>query len=44
MPFSEEIKIEMFTGKRIKAREIPSTLSLREGTVKLESFGDGWKT
>ena len=43
MPFSEEIKIEMFTNKRIKAREIPSTLSAREGQVKLESFKDGIK-
>ena len=43
MPFSEEIKIEMFTNKRIKAKEIPSTLKPREGQVKLESFKDGWK-
>jgi glycosyltransferase involved in cell wall biosynthesis len=43
MPFSEEIKIEMFTNKPIKAREIPSTLHPREGQVKLESFKDGIK-
>ena len=43
MPFSEEIKIEMFTAKDVKAREIPSTLSAREGEIKLESFKDGWK-
>jgi dolichol-phosphate hexosyltransferase len=43
MPFSEEIKIEMFTSKNIKAKEIPSTLSVREGQVKLESFKDGIK-
>jgi glycosyltransferase involved in cell wall biosynthesis len=43
MPFSEEIKIEMFTSKNIRAREIPSTLYTREGQVKLESFKDGWK-
>jgi glycosyltransferase involved in cell wall biosynthesis len=43
MPFSEEIKIEMFTNKHIKAKEIPSTLSVREGQVKLESFKDGIK-
>jgi hypothetical protein len=43
MPFSEEIKIEMFTSKHIKAKEIPSTLYAREGQVKLESFKDGWK-
>ena len=43
MPFSEEIKIEMFTNKHIKAKEISSTLSAREGQVKLESFKDGIK-
>ena len=43
MPFSEEIKIEMFTPKNIKSREIPSTLRPREGKLKLESFKDGWK-
>jgi dolichol-phosphate hexosyltransferase len=43
MPFSEELKIEMFTTKGIKAKEIPSTLYIREGKVKLESFSDGWK-
>jgi hypothetical protein len=43
MPFSEEIKIEMFTSKQIKAKEIPSTLYIRKGDVKLQSFGDGWK-
>lgn len=43
MPFSEEIKIEMFTNKHIKAKEIPSTLSTREGQVKIESFKDGIK-
>jgi len=43
MPFSEEIKIEMFINKQIKAKEIPSTLSAREGQVKLESFKDGIK-
>lgn len=43
MPFSEEIKIEMFTNKHIKAKEIPSTLFAREGQVKLESFKDGIK-
>ena len=43
MPFSEEIKIEMFTAKDIKSREIPSTLRPREGKLKLESFKDGWK-
>jgi len=43
MPFSEEIKIEMFTSKHLKTQEIPSTLSAREGQVKLESFKDGIK-
>lgn len=43
MPFSEEIKIEMFTAKNVKAKETPSTLSSREGEVKLESFKDGWR-
>jgi hypothetical protein len=43
MPFSEEIKIEMFTAKHAKAKEIPSTLSSREGEVKLESFKDGYR-
>jgi hypothetical protein len=43
MPFSEEIKIEMFKSKNIKSREIPSALHPREGEVKLESFKDGWK-
>ena len=43
MPFSEEIKIEMFSSKKVKAKEIPSTLYVRLGEVKLQSFGDGWK-
>ncbi|MDH7517241.1 MAG: hypothetical protein QHH19_02715 [Candidatus Thermoplasmatota archaeon] len=43
MAFSEEIKIEMFTNKKLKCREIPSTLYIREGKAKLESFSDGWK-
>ena len=43
MPFSEEIKIEMFSNKNIKSKEIPSALYAREGDVKLESFTDGWK-
>lgn len=43
MPFSEEIKIEMFTNKKIKAEEIQSTLRAREGEVKIESFHDGIK-
>ena len=43
MPFSEEIKIEMFSNKKIKTKEIPSALYAREGEVKLQSFTDGWK-
>ena len=43
MPFSEEIKIEMFSNKNIKCEEIPSSLSPRKGKVKLQSFSDGFK-
>ena len=43
MPFSEEFKIEMFSNKKIKSKEIPSALYAREGEVKLQSFTDGWK-
>lgn len=43
MPFSEEIKIEMFSNKELKTKEIPSCLYPREGDVKLQSFTDGWK-
>ena len=43
MPFSEEIKIEMFSSKKVEAKEIPSKLYTREGQVKLESFKDGLK-
>ena len=43
MPFSEEIKIEMFKAKNVKSIEIPSCLYPRKGDVKIESFNDGWK-
>mgnify|MGYP005835112525 CR=1 FL=1 len=43
MAFSEEIKIEMFSNKKLKCKEIPSVLYAREGQVKLQSFTDGWK-
>jgi glycosyltransferase involved in cell wall biosynthesis len=43
MPFSEELKIEMFVNKDIKSQEIPSRLSAREGEAKIQSFSDGWK-
>ncbi len=41
MPFSEEIKIEMF--RKVRAEEIPSSLYVRKGKAKLQSFSDGWK-
>jgi hypothetical protein len=41
MPFSEELKIEMF--KATRAEEIPSQLYTREGRAKLQSFADGWR-
>ena len=43
MPFSEEIKIEMFTNKRVPTKEIASLLRARAGQVKIESFSDGIK-
>ncbi len=43
MPFSEEIKIEMFRNREIKAKEIPSCLYERKGKAKLQSWKDGWK-
>jgi glycosyltransferase involved in cell wall biosynthesis len=43
MPFSEELKIEMFKSKDIRAKEIPSTLYVRAGDAKIQSFTDGWK-
>jgi len=43
MPFSEEIKIEMFRNKKVKSKEIPSMLRAREGEVKIQSFSDGIK-
>lgn len=43
MPFSEELKIEMFSNKNIKSKEINSCLYPRKGKVKLQSFSDGWK-
>jgi len=43
MPFSEEIKIEMFRTKKIRSKEIPSMLRAREGQVKIQSFSDGIK-
>lgn len=39
MPFSEELKIEMF--RRLKAKEVPGRLKARRGEKKLESWRDG---
>ncbi len=43
MPFSEEIKIEMFRSKKVKAKEIPSCLYQRKGEAKIQTWGDGWQ-
>jgi glycosyltransferase involved in cell wall biosynthesis len=43
MPFSEEIKIEMFRNKNIIADELPSCLYQRKGIAKIQSWQDGWK-
>lgn len=43
MPFSEELKIEMFRNKNIRAKEIPSSLYRRIGEAKIQSWRDGWK-
>lgn len=43
MPFSEELKIETFKAKDVRAKEIPSTLYVRAGDAKIQSFTDGWK-
>jgi dolichol-phosphate hexosyltransferase len=43
MPFSEEIKIEMFTNNKVRTKEIASLLRARAGQVKIESFSDGIK-
>ena len=40
MEFSEEIKIEMF--KKLKAKEIDSSLHERKGKPKIQSWKDGW--
>jgi dolichol-phosphate hexosyltransferase len=41
MPFSEEIKIEAFCRKDVKAIEIPIPYYARAGEVKLDAWGDG---
>jgi glycosyltransferase involved in cell wall biosynthesis len=46
MALSEEIKIECFKNKAIKAIEVPINYRVRVGEVKIESWGDGsanWK-
>jgi len=43
MPLSEEIKIEAFTKKHLKSREIPIEYRVRVGDVKLSSWKDGWR-
>ncbi len=43
MPFSEEIKIEMFSSPVLKTKETASQLFERKGEAKIQSFGDGWK-
>ena len=42
MPLSEEIKIEVFKNKEIKAIEIPVEYRIRIGDIKLDTWGDGW--
>lgn len=41
MPFSEEIKIEVFKRKKIKAEEIPGTYYPRKGKEKMKFWRDG---
>ncbi len=46
MALSEEIKIEVFKNKEIKAIEIPVEYRIRIGDIKLNTWGDGignWK-
>ena len=46
MALSEEIKIEAFKNKEIKAIEIPVEYRIRIGDIKLDTWGDGignWK-
>lgn len=42
MPLSEEIKIEAHR-KKVRMREVPIRYSIRQGEVKLNTMGDGWK-
>jgi len=43
MALSEEIKIEAFKNKDIKAKEVPVTYKPRIGEIKLNTWGDGRK-
>ena len=46
MPLSEEIKIETFKNKNIKAKEVRVEYRIRIGDIKLDTWGDGignWK-
>jgi glycosyltransferase involved in cell wall biosynthesis len=46
MPLSQEIKIEVFRNKDIKAKEIQVEYRIRIGDIKLNTWGDGignWK-
>ena len=42
MALSEEIKIEAFKNKQIKAIEVPVEYRIRIGDIKLNTWGDGW--
>jgi hypothetical protein len=42
MGYSEEIKIEAFKHKDVKAIEVSVPYRIRVGDVKLDTWGDGW--
>jgi hypothetical protein len=43
MPLSEEIKVEAFRDKTIRAKEVPVDYRVRVGEIKLNTWGDGKK-
>jgi hypothetical protein len=43
MPFSEELKIEMFKARGIKAKEIPSKFYPRKGEEKMHFWKDSFR-
>jgi glycosyltransferase involved in cell wall biosynthesis len=43
MPLSEEIKIEAFKDRKIRAREVAVDYRIRVGEIKLNTWGDGRK-